>query len=51
VSAEPRFGRTTLPEPQRETLRQAKRLEIVSLAYLLTAVVLVYISSWARARR
>jgi divalent metal cation (Fe/Co/Zn/Cd) transporter len=43
VSGEPRFGRTTLPEQQRETLRQAKRLEIVSLAYLLTAVVLVYL--------
>ena len=38
-----RFGRTTLPEEQRDILRQAKRLEIATLAFLATAVVLVYL--------
>jgi divalent metal cation (Fe/Co/Zn/Cd) transporter len=38
-----RFGHTTLPEEQRDTLRQAKRLEVVSLVFLLTGVVVVYL--------
>lgn len=38
-----RFGRTTLSQDQRETLHRAKRLEVVSLLYLLTGVVVVYL--------
>src|SRR5699024_2073309 len=38
-----RFGSTTLPEEQRAALHRAKRLEVLSLAYLLSCVVIVYL--------
>jgi divalent metal cation (Fe/Co/Zn/Cd) transporter len=38
-----RFGSTTLPDEQRAILRRAKRLELVSLAFLVSAVVVVYL--------
>lgn len=36
-----RFGNTPLPEAQSDALRRAKRLELVSIAYVLSAVALV----------
>lgn len=37
------LGHTSLPAEQRELLRRARRLEIVSLVYLLSCVVVVYL--------
>ncbi|OYO21264.1 hypothetical protein CGZ93_10675, partial [Enemella dayhoffiae] len=37
----PRFGRTDLPGDQERALRRATRLEVISLAYVTSAVVLV----------
>jgi cation diffusion facilitator family transporter len=39
---EPRFGYTDLPDPQRKALRRAVRLEVATLAFMLTAVTAVY---------
>ncbi len=38
-----RYGRTELPEEQRQALRRARRLEWLSLLFLTTGVVLVYL--------
>ena len=37
------FGATSLPPEQQRALRRAKRLEWVSLAYILSGVVVVYL--------
>lgn len=40
----PAFGSTVLPAAQQASLRRAKRLQVVGLAYLATCVVVVYLA-------
>ena len=37
-----RFGHTRLPAPQAEALRRAKRLEVVTLVFMVSSIALVY---------
>ena len=40
---EVRFGRTDLPREQREALRKAVRLEWITMIYMVTCVVIVFL--------
>jgi divalent metal cation (Fe/Co/Zn/Cd) transporter len=43
MSGDPRFGHTDLPAEQQHALRRAKRLEVVTLAYMVTCVAAVFL--------
>ncbi len=44
-SAEHRFGHTVLPEPQARALTRAKRLEVITLVYMVSCVTVVYLTA------